>query len=70
MLKKMGDLATQRDATKILVRHRGDGVLETALQCNLAELDKVTLAGITRSMPANQAPEDIAIPRYPLSAMA
>jgi Rrf2 family nitric oxide-sensitive transcriptional repressor len=42
-------------------------VLKTALQKYLAELDKVTLADITRSMPASQTPQGLAISLVPIS---
>ena len=45
-------------------------VFKTALQCYLAELDKVTLADITRTVPAILRPNSAGVSLVPLSAIA
>ncbi len=42
-------------------------VFKTALQSYLAELDKVTLADVTRPMPASQAANGVAVTLVPIS---
>ena len=44
-------------------------VFKTALQSYLAELDKVTLADITRAMPASQRPGSGSVTTVPVSAL-
>ena len=58
---------TNHNACTLTAQCQLKQVIRVALQSYLAELDKVTLADITSTLPAVQAPGDMRISRVPVS---